>query len=314
MNRYQNALANIPAPGSGLECHPALLAVANFGVIIELPPETIFSDIRRSIPSGKREVSDKEINEAIQKAQRDHNGGTFIPRPRPAPAVQDGKTALRKLIDQGKISDEADLWEASPIRLLDEPQGDSALLLENLYEPTDLIWIGDRHDPGIVGDTIRTAPDWITYFLDGGKTAPFIIPNPMTGLEGTTKAGEPSFRSDNTVKTYKYCVVEFDDLPREDQIRFWSAAQLPIVCLIDSGGKSIHGWIDVQKLSKVETQEQWQREVKQHLYDRLLTPLGVDTSCSNPSRLSRLPGHYREERKAFQRLLWLSPEGRPVCL
>jgi hypothetical protein len=135
----------------------------------------------------------------------------------------------------------------------------------------------------------------------------------MTGREGTTKNGKPSFRSDNTVKAYRFCIVEFDDLPRESQISFWSAAQLPVVCLIDSGGKSIHAWLDVQKLVKVNSPIDWTTHIKNRLYDRNLTPMGVDSSCSNPSRLSRLPGHYRKEKGAYQRILWLSAEGRPIC-
>jgi hypothetical protein len=190
---------------------------------------------------------------------------------------------------------------------------DAILLLETLYRPDDLIWVGERYGEGILGVTIRTVKEWITHFRNGGKTAPHIIPNPMTGQEGTTKDGKPSFRSDNTVLKYLHCVVEFDDFPRADQIRFWSAARLPAVCLIDSGGKSIHAWLDVQRLAKIETFDQWTTQIKTRLYDRILTPMGVDSSCSNPSRLSRLPGHYRTEKGAYQRLLWLSPEGRPIC-
>ena len=106
-------------------------------------------------------------------------------------------------------------------------------------------------------------------------------------------------------------MVEFDDLSREDQIRFWSAVKLPIVALIDTGGKSIHAWVQVSKLATVNTLEQWQENIKIKLYDRILAPLGVDAACSNPSRLSRLPGHLRDGN--YQRLLWLSSEGRPVC-
>ena len=126
---------------------------------------------------------------------------------------------------------------------------DSILLLKTLYDPTDFIFIGDRHDKGVMGDTIRAAKEWKVYFENGGATSPFIIINPLSGQEGTTKDGKPSYRSDNTIKTYRYCMVEFDNLSREDQIRFWSAVKLPIVALIDSGGKSIHAWLDVQKLA-----------------------------------------------------------------
>ncbi|MGD0236946.1 MAG: hypothetical protein ABSC55_20735 [Syntrophorhabdales bacterium] len=190
---------------------------------------------------------------------------------------------------------------------------DTILFLETRYLPDDFIYIGERHQDGIVGDTIRTRDEWIDHLKNGGATAPFTITNPMTGKEGRAKDGTPSFRCDDTVKMYRYAMAEFDTLSREDQIRFWSAAKLPIVALIDSGGKSIHAWFDVSKLAKVETPEQWSTEIKGRLYDRLLVPMGIDAACSNPARLSRLPGHYREEKQAWQRLLWLSPEGRSVC-
>jgi hypothetical protein len=307
--RYAESLENFPTPGGG-GAHPHELKVANLGFIAGLSADQIFQDIRNAIPTGSRKVSDSEITQAINKAQRDHRGGTFTQRPRPKPVVNNGKVALEKILSQGEIIDEVDLGETSPRRLLEEPKDDPGLLLSTLYDPTDLLWIGERHDAGILGDTIRTAAEWGSYFKNGGRTGPHIIPNPMTGQKGTTKEGKPSFRSDSTVKTYRYCLVEFDDLSREDQIRFWSAARLPVVCLIDSGGKSIHGWLDVQKRARVTTPEQWQLHIKTNLYDQLLTPLGVDSSCSNASRLSRLPGHYRMEKQAFQRLLWLSPEGR----
>lgn len=119
MNSYQNALVNIPAPGCG--CHSYLLTVSNYGFIAKMTGDQIFSDIRRHIPSGSRRIADKEINEAISKAKKDHDGGTFIPRPRPTPIVKDGKATLQKIINQAKITNEVDLWEASPIRLWEAP-------------------------------------------------------------------------------------------------------------------------------------------------------------------------------------------------
>lgn len=190
---------------------------------------------------------------------------------------------------------------------------DVILLLETLYEETDLIWIGERHDAGILGQTIRTSSNWVTYFRNGGKTGPFIIINPLNGVPAPTKSGDKTtLRGDGNASAYRFCMAEFDGLSREDQIKFWSAVKLPIVALIDSGGKSIHAWLDVQKLSQVVTAEDWQQQIKIRLYDQILTPLGVDSACSNPARLSRLPGHHREEKQAWQRLLWLSSDGRPI--
>jgi hypothetical protein len=171
-----------------------------------------------------------------------------------------------------------------------------------------------RYQSGIPGDTIRTVSEWIKFFQDGGETGPHIIINPLDGIPRPKKdGGGDTLRGDANVKTPRYCMVEFDNLPREDQIRFWSAAKLPIVALIDTGGKSIHAWLEVSKLAKVSTLSDWQTHIKARLYDRLLIPLGVDAACSNPARLSRLPGHFRAEKQSMQRLLWLSPEGRTVC-
>jgi hypothetical protein len=137
--------------------------------------------------------------------------------------------------------------------------------------------------------------------------------NPLSGEAAPKKDGDgDTYRGDGNVNDFRHCLVEFDDMTRADQIRFWSAAKLPIVALIDSGGKSIHAWLDVRKLFTVTTSAQWDQHIKIGLYEKVLVPLGVDRACCNPSRLSRLPGCFREEHGKFQRLLWLSPVGREV--
>ena len=309
-DRYNHNLANPRAPGTG--CHPWILSTANLGILAGLTGNKIFEDIRSAIPPGRRKVRDREIQEAIDKAMRDLNGGSFAPRPRPESIVKDGKAALQRIISQGKISDEADVWENSPIRLLDEPEQDTVLFLETLFELGDFVFIGERYDHGALGETIRTAREWISYFKDGGKTAPFVIINPLTGTSTTTKTGKTTLRGDGNVTSFRHALIEFDHLTIEEQIRFWSAAKLPIHALIDTGGKSIHAWIDISKLAVIETSKQWEAEIK-GFYDRTLIPLGVDSSCSNPARLSRLPGHFRKEKERHQKLLWLTPKGRTVC-
>jgi hypothetical protein len=312
LDRYNAALSQISPPGSG--CHVSLLSVANLGTLAGVDTEQIFQDIREHIPHGNRHVPDKEIWDAINKALSDHSSGIFVTRPRSKPIVSDGKATLQRIIEQGKIIDTAGLRECSPISVGDEPQRDLLLLIETLCKPDDLLWVGDRHQAGILGDTIRSAVDWYVFLKDGGKTAPFIIINPLTGIPTMKKSGAgQTCRGDGNTSSYRYAMAEFDNLTLEEQIRFWSAIKLPIIALIHSGGKSIHAWLQVSKIAPVTTFEQWQSEIKGHLYQCLLGPLGVDNACSNPARLSRLPGHYRAEKETYQRLLWLSPEGRPIC-
>jgi len=310
-HRYRNKLENIPRPGTG--CHPYLLGVANLGFLLGLTPEKVFSDIRHAIPPGSRRVPDREIRDTINKAFGGFRGDVFFPHPRNTPAIQPRKADLQKLIGQGPFLDGAGFREASPVTLCDDPLRHTVLLLSTLYAPDDLIWIGDKYDAGDRGRTIRTAAEWITYFEEGGTTAPYIMPNPLSGEPGKTQDGRPSFRCDAAVGKYRFVVIEFDKISKEDQFRFWSVVKLFVVALIDSANKSIHAWLDLQKHVQVKTYEQWTQHVKVSLYNRILTPLGLDSSNSNPSRLSRLPGHLRAETGPYQRLLWLSAEGRRVA-
>jgi len=308
-SKYKKSLRSIPAPGTG--CHPSLLSVANLGVIAGVEPEQIFNDIRRAIPHGGRFVPDREIDDTIKKAKSDYRGGIFTPRPRPKPIVKNGKAGLQKIISQAQITDDVDFWEASPIRLFGNLRYDAIMLLKTLFKPNDLLFIGERYQKGILTTSIRTAWDWATFFKKGGSLPPHILINPLSGDAAQSKSGDKSMRCDACVKSFKHCLVEFDDLTLEEQFSFWAVVKLPVVALIHSGGKSIHAWIDVQMLFKVETLKQWDTEIKRRLYDRILKPLGVDGACSNSARLSRLPGHHREN-KSIQKLLWLSPKGRPV--
>lgn len=310
IDRYHANLANAIAPG-GNGCHGWILSTANLGTFAGVTPEQMFADIRQAIPRGKRRVADREIHEAIQKATSEHTSGTYKPQPKPAPLVQDSQATLRRLIASGTINNEADLWEASPTRLADEPQYDAPLFLESMFQPDDLLFIGDRLEAGVIGRNIRTQEQWIQFFQDGGQAGLFIIINPLSGQPAPKKSDDgQTLRGDNNVHAFRYCMAEFDNLSREDQIKFWSAVRLPIRALIDTGGKSIHAWLEVSKMAVVETLADWQAHIKGKLYDRGLTPLGVDSACSNPARLSRLPGFFRQEKKNWQRILWLSPEGR----
>ena len=96
-------------------------------------------------------------------------------------------------------------------------------------------------------------------------------------------------------------------MPREQQIRFWAGVKLPVAILINSGGKSIHGWIRID----AKDAQDWQQRVEGNLFD-LLTAIGADKACKNEARLSRMPGHFRTEKGRWQRVLYMNPEGGQV--
>jgi len=308
-SKYQESLNRMPAKKQGR--HTYLMTIGNYAAMDGVAPAQVCEDIRRIAP----DMDDAEITDAVMKAAKHHGacGQAYHFPPKPAPLVNNGQAALQRIISQGTISDDADLWEASPIRLCDPPETDPCMLLNTLFRPEEMVFIGDRLEPGVVGLNLRTVAAWVVHFATGGKAGPYIIVNPFTGKAAPKKSGDgESYRCDGSIASYPHCLVEFDGLTRENQIRFWSAAKLPILALIDSGGKSIHAWLDVRKLFTVMTIAEWDQHIKIGLYEKILVPLGVDRACCNPSRLSRLPGCFREEHGRFQRLLWLSPTGREV--
>ncbi len=320
LNKYTQRLPEIAAPGDG--CHPALLGIANLGIMGGLTPEHIFVDLKRAIKPGKRRVPDQEIWAAIKRAFLDHGGSANALPPSMAyrefiqqkkePLLNDGKAVLRNIIGQSIISDEADIIENSPIRINWPPNEDPINLLSTLYKPQDLLFTGGFREPGILGKTIKCAADWSGTFKVGGTVGPHIIPNPLNGIPVEKKAEDGlTLRGDGNIIRFRFCIAEFDNLTREEQLRFWSAVKLPICALIDTAGKSIHAWIDCRKLGEINSEDQWDMVIRGKVYEECLIPMGVDKACHNPSRLSRLPGHLRSGGK-YQRLLWLSPEGREV--
>lgn len=312
LQRYQEERSSIPAPGRG--CHPFLLAVANLGVQSGLTTKKIFADIQRSIPSGNRQIPDQEILDAIEEAQRTyrqphrrHDVRVYRRSvlPKPKLALLDGEAELKHIIAEAERWKESDLADMSPIQIPDEPALQAALFLKEMFAADEKVFIGDRTDPGIIGRTIRTVSEWEAHFKRGGATAPFIIVNPLTGNEAKKKSGGLTRRGDGNIHIFRYALAEFDNLSHEDQLKFWAAVPLPVVALVDTVGKSLHGWIDVQKMAEVSNHDDWDTHIRSRLYDCRLTPMGCDPACKNPARLSRLPGHFRVEKGKYQRLLWL---------
>lgn len=302
---FSEALRSLPKPGGG-GYHSAVLGVANVGILCGHTPEEVFRAIRQHTRADGRRVPDREIAQAIEKAVRDCAGAKWSSDNKPAappPPFRDVGRVMRAIQSEGKGWTEADIWEASPVRIDWKPPEDAPHLLRALYRPEDSLFIGDRFDT-----RPRAVAEILASLEAGEPVPPHIIPNPLTGKPGPTKDGGESFRADSCVCAFRFAVAEFDELPRDAQIRFWAGVDLPVCALIDSGGKSIHGWIRIDGITSAEA---WTREVEETLF-RFLVPLGVDKTCRNEARLSRLPGHYRTEKARWQRLLYLAPQGRRV--
>lgn len=124
------------------------------------------------------------------------------------------------------------------------------------------------------GDLGRVVQDWNP---DAGAWIRF---NPLDGN---------GVRNEN-VTAYNYALVESDEMPIEEQYATLKALELPIACLVHSGGKSLHAIV------KVDAPDY--REYRSRV-DYLYTVckkngLAVDQQNRNPSRLSRMPGVTRK--------------------
>lgn len=114
--------------------------------------------------------------------------------------------------------------------------------------------------------------------------------NPLDGEGG----------SNANVTRWDYALVESDTMSKEEQKKLYVSLNLPIVALVDSGGKSVHA---IVKVEAADETEYTQRVL--HLFDVLgKRGMTVDVANKNCSRLSRLPGIVR--RGQVQELLALN--------
>lgn len=307
-DNFHEALRALPAPG-GNGYHSALMGVANRGILAGVTPAELFRLIRQHTPQGRRAVPDGEIQDAVEKAARECTRTNWSPRVPPPSGNFDGPAFIAARLRDAEGVGEADIFEASPVRPDADPRSDADVLLRSLYKADDLLFIGATKAAGELGDTIRTRDEWLLHLGAGATPGPQIMPNPLSGRIGRTKTGKPSLRADECVVGFRYAVVEFDGMPRDDQCRFWYSVDLPVVALIDSGGKSLHAWVATDGIS---TADEWTASVENILFASYLNKLGADSTCRNESRLSRMAGHLRSETNRWQRILYLAPEGRAI--
>ena len=96
-------------------------------------------------------------------------------------------------------------------------------------------------------------------------------------------------QSDRNVAAYRYVLIESDDIPKEEQERFYRKYELPIAALVDSAGKSVHAVVRID----APDEQEYRRRVNYLFRFLELRDFPVDNANKNPSRLSRMPGVLR---------------------
>ncbi len=124
----------------------------------------------------------------------------------------------------------------------------------------------------VLGDYRKEAGAWIRF-------------NPLDGK---------GIRNEN-VTEYRYALVESDKEEIDKQNAILRRLELPIAALVHSGNKSLHAIVHIDAGNHAE----YERRVK-HLYAVCKkNGLEVDTQNKNPSRMSRMPGVFRNGHKQF---------------
>lgn len=132
--------------------------------------------------------------------------------------------------------------------------------LETLFQPDELVSFATHVMPNKRGklkpistnlalkasvfiERLRSAADISKvigpYRADCGA---WIRPNPLYGKG----------QSDMNVAAYRYVLIESDTLPKDEQERFYRRYELPIACLVDSAGQSVHTVVHIDAPNEPE--------------------------------------------------------------
>jgi RecA-family ATPase len=176
--------------------------------------------------------------------------------------------------------------------------------LETLFESTENVgyvtevWHDDEKDKYMPtkGNCDRTAGELIEALNKYGnigealgdykpEAGAWIRFNPLDGN---------GVKNDN-VTDFRYALVESDTMDLEKQNAIMRELELPIACLVYSGGKSIHAIIKVD----APDYDEYRKRVD-YLYNVCKkNGINIDKQNRNPSRLSRMPGVERNGKKQF---------------
>lgn len=144
-------------------------------------------------------------------------------------------------------------------------------------------------------------------FVKGHPDGVWFLANPVDGKEHFNERQQKmSRRSEESIRAFRFAVLESDCQPLEQWLRILVQLPLPIVSITSSGGKSLHALVRVEAHSKTN----WDDTIRS--IKPKLVYLGADPNALTAVRLTRLPNCYRGSR--LQELIYLdpSPDDEPI--
>lgn len=230
---------------------------------------------------------------------------------KPSPSVPN---FVSQMIQQGdRIQTSNDLFALSPqkVSTLNGIEASTAQI-GAMFLPTDMIFIGNM-DNGInpiLGKNLKQAKHWIDRPQDIVSSGCQIKINPFSGKECPKQSGNGStLIGQSCISRFPNLLIEFDELPLRTQCQFWGgmilSRKIPIICLVYSGNKSIHGLLRVgaQDLST------WRKRCAEAKCLFCTAPnrqYRADIQALHPEVGMRLSGILRKDTNRRQKLLFLS--------
>ncbi|MFM2216950.1 MAG: hypothetical protein RL240_1268 [Planctomycetota bacterium] len=282
IDRARAWLRNTPGAVSGQGGHPATFAVATALVhgfeLSRSDAEMLLNDYNaKCVPPWNAHELAHKINEAL-RVPHDKPRGWLLSAQSGTPVSPTGKFVVRKI--------QAIPEPASRFTTID--------FLKACFEPdevvcicTDIIFDDEGRGRPASKGTFLKRDEWIkNHFTPPispmwngpDRRGAYVRINPCIGENG----------SDSGVAAFRHVLVEMDEKTKDEQWTILKESKLPLSVVIDSGGKSLHGWVRVDAANK----EEW-NERRDVVY-RQLEALGIDPKNKNASRFSRLAGVMRD--------------------
>lgn len=273
-------------PGAG-KTHLWLPQVAT-GLRNCLSQEKCFKFLRQccDLYVSHRVVPDREIQAAVDYAYGDHDVSPVNYGFKPLDWPEPSEEVIQKVLTT--VEPCFDGVTSTGLKPLD--------VLPKLFRPGELVCTGACSEKAVVRP-LEAVTD--------GEWLQFIVLNPMKGLNALNHSGNLSVRCQNNIRFRRYLVAEFDDarMTKAHQAKLVTAlAQIaPLVMVVDSGGKSLHGWFRVEEL----------RRQQQAMFFAVACLLGADRTRWDVCGWLRMPGGLRPKdgtKPVRQRILYFKGE------
>ena len=326
-DRYRNALAAFRrgATWDGLKDLTFWAVAAGLSaddVITDARAQSVTdrdADIRRGMETARPKVNAWNAAHANGRTARTtYRPKPKPPKPKPSRAVEDCVEAGRR----GLCTSSAALMALSPVdvRHMDAAAQRRAQLAA-MFERPDLqaLPVGIAPHSGAwipcAGHDFMPVADWLSDGTRLARAGELVKINPFTGASEDRGDGKQHLVTNATVAAFPNALMEFDEMPLSDQCAFWYGALtlycLPVAALVYSGGKSIHGVVRVDCVTRAE----FDKAVDLARRTFATSPdssMRLDVqSLALPIAGARLAGCVRADTRRGQRLLYLARTATP---